>query len=180
METPQNKSQSSEKLCKHKLSVIISFISKILSSVSYEFKISFRHLVLLEIFFFFQKIFKTVAQKFTQQSNLDAKFLSSGPSGGFLLLVFFFTFKFFFVLCFILPLLCLTFFLENLCSAEKRFKRYPRFLHLYVVLGACREYLCESCETTIKSFPLTTVEWGMDLYFPRQFEESIKNKSEEY
>ena len=60
--TGENKFQSSEILCKHRQNLIISFISPVLSSVSYEVQ----RLVLLEMIFF-EKIFRTVLQKFAIQ-----------------------------------------------------------------------------------------------------------------
>jgi len=63
MGTPENKFQSSEKLCKHRQNVIISFISPVLSSVSYKLQIFFSTFGVFEMVSF-EKIFKTVALKF--------------------------------------------------------------------------------------------------------------------
>ena len=59
----ENNIQSSEKLCNHGYNFITSFITPVLSSISYALKICFWHLVLLELISF-DKIFTTVAQKF--------------------------------------------------------------------------------------------------------------------
>jgi len=60
MGTRENEFQSSENLCKHRQNFIISFISPVLSSVSYEVQHSFLTFGVARNDFFFEKIFKTV------------------------------------------------------------------------------------------------------------------------
>ena len=62
--TRENTFQSSENLCKHRQNFIISFISPLLSSVSYEVQHSFSTFGVAKNEFFFEKIFKRVVQKF--------------------------------------------------------------------------------------------------------------------
>jgi len=63
MGTRENEFQSSENLRKHRQNFIISFISPVLSSVSYEVQHSFSKFDVTRNDFF-EKIFKTVVQKF--------------------------------------------------------------------------------------------------------------------
>ena len=60
--------RSSEILCKHRENFIISFISPELSSVSYEVQHSFLTFGVARNHFF-EKIFKTVLQKFVIQGK---------------------------------------------------------------------------------------------------------------
>jgi len=66
MGTRENKFQSSENLCKQRQNFIISFISQYFQVFHMKFNIRFRRLVLLEMIFY-EKIFKTVVQKFAIQ-----------------------------------------------------------------------------------------------------------------
>ena len=79
MGTRENKVQSSAKLHKHTAqNFIISFISSVLSSVSYmNFKLCFRHLVMLEMIISFENMSKTVSLSFQYNvNNLGTKFCS--------------------------------------------------------------------------------------------------------
>jgi len=91
MGTRENKFQSSGHFCKHRQNSIISFILPVLSSISYEGQHSFSTFgVARNDFFFFKKIFKTVAQKFAMQCKIIILVLGfcpfvTGISGGFCL-----------------------------------------------------------------------------------------------
>jgi len=77
MGTRENKFQSSENFCRHRQNFIISFISAVLSSVAYEVQHSFLTFGVARNDFF-EKIFKTVIQKFANDvNNLGTRFSST-------------------------------------------------------------------------------------------------------
>lgn len=82
METPENKFQSSEKLCSHSYSC--NTLSSVLyhqcfQSVLYDL-VKFRHLVLLQMISFRKEVFNTM-----EIILIGTKFLSTQTSGGSLL-----------------------------------------------------------------------------------------------
>jgi len=85
METRENKFQSSENLCKHRQNFIISFISPVLSSVSYEVQHSFSTFGVARNDFFSRYLKQSYRRLQYDVYNLGTRFCPrvTQTSGGF-------------------------------------------------------------------------------------------------